>query len=130
MEAVNLSDYDFIMSGDSKLKKEDQTIWVLRVLDYEQDAWLENKLANGLAESSAIIFVLSMGLKNVKNFNLNGKPVKIDRVKDGKDVEKLPGDVLPLSTSFLSLIPKIGRGELSLQIRYGVSLGADELKNS
>ena len=130
MEAVNLSDYDFIMSEDLKLKKEDKTTWILRTLDYEQDAWLENKLANGLPESNAIIFVLSMGLKNVKNFNLNGKPVKIEREKDGDGVEKMPGDVLPFTKKFLSLIPKIGRGELSLWIRYRMTLGADELKNS
>jgi len=130
MEAVNLSDYDFIMSGDSKLKKEDQTIWVLRVLDYEQDAWLENKLSNGLSESNAIIYVLSMGLKNVKKFWLKDAPITLERVKDGKDVEKLPGGVLPLTSKFLSLIPKIGRGELSLQIRYGVTLGAEDSKNS
>ena len=127
MEAVNLDDRDYVVNADRKLKKAKQTVWTFRVLDFEQSAWLEEE---NFSEAHEAKYILAMGLQNVKNFTLKGKEIKIERVKDGKDVEKYPGDVLPLTNKFLSHIDRISRGELSLKIRFNLEIEETEAKNS
>lgn len=127
MEAIRLNDFEYIPTCDRGLKKEDQTIFTLGILTYEQEMWLENN-SEKYSTGDIISHILTMGLKGVKNFKIEGKEIKAERVKEADS--PVPGGMREWKNRFLSRIPREVRSELAFEIRMGKGLGTDELKNS
>jgi hypothetical protein len=128
MEAIELTDYPFIPESDKKLKKKDQTIIWMSTLDFEQDTYVENLIADNTKEGDLILPILSMGLKRFENFkNSKGKDIVIKR--DEKSETTYPGNIKPLTNDCLSKISNVQRSQLTLQIRFGKEISEKEAKN-
>lgn len=130
MEAIGLSDFDYVPECDRALKEGKQTVFTLGVLTFEQETWLSNQSSLGVPAGDQIENILTMGLKGVKNFSIEGKEIKAERSKEHKS--EVPGNIRPWKDRFLSRIPHRVRDELALEIRTGKGkeIGESELKNS
>jgi len=125
------SEFDFVLPDDQKLKKEEQTVFVLQSLTVEQEAFLddtiEGEVPGQMKYGSTILNVLHMGLKGVKNFPPGGKQIKFAR---DETAEKLPGDVHPWKSSCLQRIDVQSRRLISAKIRSLSQITEEESKNS
>jgi hypothetical protein len=133
MKGISPKDtFDFICLEDRDKKKDEQSVFVCNYLTIDQEADLEDKLGvvtdDGyqVAIGSTALIALHYGLEEIKNLNVNGKPVKLERDRSKK---KLKGGIHPWKLSCLSAIPKRARTEIAEAIREGGELSGEERKN-
>ena len=128
MEANTLDEYEIVATGDEAKKPEDQTVFSVTTLTFEQDTFIENQISEGVGEGTILANVLNMGLKGVKNLKGDGGTVELER-QEVKEGELLPGKVAPWKNESISRIPILQRSILSKQIRFGNQLTGKEVKN-
>lgn len=127
MEAVSLHQEDWIPHCDRKKKPKEQSIIEVTTLTFEQDTWFENRAGQTALEGDKMQWLLDMGVKGVRNVNIDGKPVVMKR--DEKSDLTYPGEIKPWLSDSLSLIPKSERSRLGFRIRYGKELTGEDRKN-
>ena len=133
MKGVSPQDtFEYVCKKDRDLPKEEQTVFVLAYLDLDQEADLDDKLGAvtdagyQVNIGSTTLLALHYGLREVRNLDVKGAPVVLERDQAKK---QLRGGVRPWKHAGLSKIPKSARTELSEVIRAGGELSEDERKN-
>jgi len=128
--------FDYILPSERKLPKEDQTIFKLKLLTIEQEAYLDNidgvsKTEYKVNAGTKMIDALNMGIEDVINFYVGDdeKPFEFQR-DETKKLKTYPGKIRPWKSEHLGLIPKDDRSELYLAIKGVSELEEEEAKNS
>ena len=131
MKAANPKQiFRYVPECDRDLPVEEQTVFNLRNLKPKEEKLIDNLIGFGdtgtnLRLGDQVEIALACGLESVENFfDELGKEVKVQR-----ETAKIHGFVSPLKESFLELIPKEVRSELSRVIIDGSDLGDEEAKN-
>lgn len=132
MKGISPKDtFDFVCKEDRDKPPEEQTIFVCSYLTVDQEALIDDKLGvvtdDGYQVSlgSTALLTLHMGLQDIKNLQVDGEPVKLERDR----TQKKRCGVHPWKSDCLSKIPKAARTEIAEAIRNGGELSEEERKN-
>lgn len=136
MKAISpKSTYKYICKEDRDLPPEEQTVFTLRHLSVEQDAFLTDKggylTDDGYNMHSGTVglMCLDMGLVEISNMPAeDGAPAELAR-DETRSAKTYPGNIRPWKRECLDAIPKAARIELVAQIRFGDELEESEEKN-
>lgn len=130
MQAVQkFAEFDYVCLCDRDLPEAQQTVWTLKSLTVEQEAFLDDNIqgANGLKYGTNILSVLNMGLHKVRNFKDGKKDVKLERDKDGFEY---PGRIRAFKEGVLDKVAIQERRELAAKIRNIGVIEEEDAKNS
>lgn len=133
MKGISPKDtFDFICKEDRELPEDEQTVFVCNYLTVDQEAYLDDRLGfvtdDGyqVALGSTALIALHYGLEDIKNLEVDGEPVRLERDRTAK---KLKGGIYPWKSSVLSKIPKAARAEVAEAIKAGGEITEEERKN-
>ena len=123
--------WEYVPQCDRNLKKEDQTVFILKPLTAHQHALYDDNAAQivdgkyMVKHGTQNLMLINFGLESVVNFKDNdGNPIVVER-----DESRIYHGVNPLTDSFISRIPRPIVVELTGEIYSGSIVGEQEVKN-